>query len=61
MHTCASLTQAYEVLGNAEKKTLYDQYGKAGVDPNNTGGAGGDPFVSAPTSYCPLLHAHDFD
>lgn len=37
--------EAYEVLSNPEKKSLYDQYGFAGVDPNfnpNAGaGAGG--------------------
>lgn len=36
--------EAYEVLSNAEKKGLYDQYGFAGVDPNfnpNAGFGGG--------------------
>ena len=34
------------MLGNTEKRQLYDQYGKAGVDPNNMGQGQGDPFVS---------------
>lgn len=33
--------EAYEVLSDAEKKSRYDQYGHAGVDPNFGGGAGG--------------------
>lgn len=33
-------TEAYEILSDAQKKTAYDQYGHAGVDPNAGGGAG---------------------
>lgn len=33
--------EAYEVLSDAEKKSRYDQFGFAGVDPNYGGGAGG--------------------
>ena len=33
--------EAYEVLRDAEKKSRYDQFGFAGVDPNYGGGAGG--------------------
>jgi molecular chaperone DnaJ len=35
--------EAYEVLSEAEKRSAYDQYGHAGVDPNmrGAGGAGG--------------------
>lgn len=36
------VNEAYEVLSNAEKKALYDQYGFAGVDPNFN--PGGSPF-----------------
>ncbi|WP_099204174.1 molecular chaperone DnaJ [Scatolibacter rhodanostii] len=37
--------EAYEVLSDADKKSRYDQFGHAGVDPNFGGGAGGgDPF-----------------
>ena len=36
------VNEAYEVLSNAEKKSLYDQYGFAGVDPNFN--PGGNPF-----------------
>jgi len=32
--------EAYEVLSDAEKKSRYDQFGFAGVDPNYGGGAG---------------------
>jgi len=34
-------TEAYEVLSSKEKKSAYDQYGHAGVDPNNGFGGGG--------------------
>ncbi len=33
--------EAYEVLSNEEKRSRYDQFGFAGVDPNYGGGAGG--------------------
>jgi molecular chaperone DnaJ len=33
--------EAYEVLSDADKKSRYDQFGFAGVDPNYGGGAGG--------------------
>ncbi len=33
--------EAYEVLSDAEKRSRYDQYGFAGVDPNFGAGAGG--------------------
>lgn len=37
------VNEAYEILSDAEKKTRYDQYGFAGVDPNfNPGGFQGD-------------------
>ena len=36
------VNEAYEVLSDADKKSRYDQFGHAGVDPNfGTGGAGG--------------------
>ena len=35
------VNEAYEVLGDAEKKAAYDRYGFAGVDPNGFAGAGG--------------------
>ncbi len=34
--------EAYEVLSDADKRSRYDQYGFAGVDPNFNGGFGGD-------------------
>ena len=33
--------EAYEVLSDSDKRTRYDQYGHAGVDPNFGAGAGG--------------------
>ncbi|MFI3206431.1 MAG: molecular chaperone DnaJ [Clostridia bacterium] len=38
------LNEAYEVLSDGDKKSRYDQFGHAGVDPNFGGGAGGNPF-----------------
>src|ERR1700678_440973 len=45
------LSEAYEILSNAEKRTAYDQYGHAAFDPRarargDSGGGGGfhDPF-----------------
>ncbi len=34
------LNEAYEVLSNPDKKSRYDQFGHAGVDPNGMGGGG---------------------
>jgi len=36
--------EAYEVLADEEKRSRYDQFGFAGVDPNYGGGAGGAGF-----------------
>ena len=33
--------EAYEILGDERKKSAYDRFGHAGVDPNAAGGAGG--------------------
>ena len=39
------LGEAYEVLSDDEKRSRYDQFGHAGVDPNYGGGGGyGNPF-----------------
>lgn len=34
-------TEAYEILGDEQKRAAYDQYGHAGVDPNAAGGGFG--------------------
>ncbi|MFF7710524.1 molecular chaperone DnaJ [Pseudomonas sp. NPDC007930] len=39
--------EAYEVLSDTSKRTAYDQYGHAGVDPSMGGGAGGAGFGGA--------------
>ena len=36
--------EAYEVLSNDDKRSRYDQFGFAGVDPNYGAGQGGNPF-----------------
>ncbi|RYF34751.1 MAG: molecular chaperone DnaJ, partial [Comamonadaceae bacterium] len=36
--------EAYEMLSEPEKRTAYDQFGHAGVDPNMRGGAGAEGF-----------------
>ena len=36
------VNEAYEVLSDADKRSRYDQFGHAGVDPNF--GAGGNPY-----------------
>lgn len=40
------VNEAYEVLSDQDKRSRYDQFGHAGVDPNFGGGAG-DPFQGA--------------
>ena len=35
------VNEAYNILSDKEKKSLYDQYGHAGVDPNFAGGGAG--------------------
>lgn len=46
------INEAYQVLGDPEKKKLYDQFGHAGVNGNGTGGQGnpGGPFSYSYTS-----------
>ena len=38
------VNEAYEILSNPEKKSRYDQFGHAGVDPNYGAGAGAGGF-----------------
>lgn len=37
-------SEAYEVLSDPDKKSRYDQFGHAGVDPNAAAGYGGGGF-----------------
>ena len=39
------VNEAYAVLSDDDKKSKYDMYGHAGVDPNNMGGAGFGDFA----------------
>lgn len=51
---CAEISEAFEVLSDAKKKKMYDQFGEAGLgasggypagdDGNGGGGGGGMPF-----------------
>jgi DnaJ-class molecular chaperone len=46
------INEAYEVLGNKEKRTKYDQFGHAAFDPSaGFGGAGGQSYRSGPFTY----------
>jgi molecular chaperone DnaJ len=38
------IKEAYEILSDPQKRTAYDQFGHAGVDPSMGGGAGGPGF-----------------
>lgn len=38
------ISKAYEILGNDEKKELYDQYGEEGVENGGPPASGGDLF-----------------
>lgn len=40
------INQAYEVVGNKDKRAKYDQFGHAAFDPNS-GYSGGNPFAGA--------------
>ena len=46
--------EAYEVLGDEQKRAAYDRYGHAGVDPNAAGMGGGTGTGAAPV-VAPLL------
>lgn len=41
------VSEAYEVLGDSQKRARYDQYGHAGTDPNGFGGGGFGGFGDA--------------
>lgn len=45
------VTQAYEILGNEEKRRTYDQYGAAAFDPNANPFANGNPYTGGPFTY----------
>lgn len=43
-HKFKEASEAYEVLGNKEKRKMYDQFGHAGLGGNGQGGFGGGGF-----------------
>jgi len=45
--TFKEVKKAYDVLSDPEKKSIYDQYGHAGIDQNMPGGAGSGDFGDA--------------
>ncbi|MYM64511.1 molecular chaperone DnaJ [Pseudomaricurvus sp. HS19] len=47
-------TEAYEVLGDSQKRALYDQYGHAGVD-QQAGGFGGGGFGGGAGSFSDIF------
>lgn len=49
------VTKAYEVLGNAEKRKTYDQYGAAAFE----GGAGQGPFGGQGGQYGPFTYTYN--
>ena len=47
--------EAYEVLGDEEKKSAYDRFGHAGVDGNSGGGGSGSGGAGSATSSATCL------
>ena len=40
--TFKEVKKAYDILSDPQKKSIYDQYGHAGIDQSGGGGGGGD-------------------
>lgn len=51
------VNEAYEVLSDKDKRTRYDQFGHAGVDPNYGAGAAGSPFSQAGVDLDDILNS----
>lgn len=51
------VNEAYEVLSDKEKRSRYDQFGHAGVDPNYGAGATGSPFSQAGVDLDDILNS----
>ncbi len=47
--------QAYDILADAQKRSAYDQFGHAGVDPAMAGGAGGFYGTAGPGSFSDIF------
>lgn len=59
------INQAYEILGNEQKRKQYDQFGSAAFENGGRGGTGGGPFggfggQQGPFTYTYSGNAQDF-